>query len=121
MAAWTSDELTTIGNANLMQVASLRPDGSLRRPVTVWVVRLGDDIYTRSVNGRDAAWFRGTRARHEGRISPSGVEKDVSFIDVDGDVNDHIDDAYRHKYGNASSDQTAAALTPMAPSRKGLR
>jgi hypothetical protein len=59
MTAWTSYELTKIWTADEPQIASLRRDDTLRNPVTVWVVRLGDDINVRSVNGRGSSWFRG--------------------------------------------------------------
>ena len=102
MTAWTSDELNKIGAAEELQIASLRRDGTLRRPVTIWVVRLGGDLYVRSVNGRSSsAWFRGTQVRHEGRIWAGGVEKDVTFVDLgdaDHDIDDRIDTAYRTKY-----------------------
>ena len=39
MTAWTSDELTRIGSAEELQIASRRGDGSLARPRTIWVVR----------------------------------------------------------------------------------
>jgi hypothetical protein len=61
----------------------VRRDGTLRRPVTMWVVRDGDDIYVRSVNGRDSSWFRGAQRRHESRIRAGGVEKDVTLIETD--------------------------------------
>jgi hypothetical protein len=98
MTTWTSDELNKIGIAEELEIASLRPDGTLRNPVTIWVVRLGDDLYVRSVNGRTAAWFRGTQVRHEGHIWAGGVEKDVTFVEADPDINDQIDAAYRTKY-----------------------
>jgi hypothetical protein len=66
--------------------------------VTIWVVRRGEDLYVRSVNGPTAAWFRGTRARHEGRVRAGGVERDVTFDDTDHDINDEIDAAYHTKY-----------------------
>jgi hypothetical protein len=53
------------------------------------------------VNGRDAAWFRGTEATHEGRSRAGGVEKDVTFVDVGHDMDDAIDAAYRAKYRNS--------------------
>jgi hypothetical protein len=99
MTAWTSDELSKIGAAEELQIASLRRDGTLRNPVTIWVVRHGDDLYIRSVNGRTAAWFRGAEVRHEGRIWAGGVDKDVTFVDADHDIDDQIDAAYRTKYG----------------------
>jgi hypothetical protein len=88
MTTWSSDELTEIGAADELEIASRRRDGTLRNPVTIWVVPHGDDLYVRSVNGPDAAWFRGTRARHEGRIRAGGVEKDVGFVDADHGIDD---------------------------------
>ncbi|MCK6626980.1 MAG: DUF2255 family protein [Anaerolineae bacterium] len=99
MTTWTSEELNKIGTAEELQIASRRRDGTLRKPVTIWVVRLGDDLYIRSVNGRTSAWFRGAQDRHEGRIWAGGVEKDVTFVEeADSDINDKIDAAYRTKY-----------------------
>ena len=47
MIRWTSEELDKIGEAEELELASVRRDGSLRRPVTMWVVRAGDDLYVR--------------------------------------------------------------------------
>ena len=64
--------------------------------MTIWVVRHGDDLYVRSINGRTAAWFRGTQVRHEGHISAGGVDKDVTFVEeTDPGINDELDAAYR--------------------------
>ena len=98
MTAWTRDELSKIGSAEELEIASLRLDGTLRAPVTIWVVRHGDDLYVRAVNGRSGAWFRGTQVRHEGHIQAGGVDKDVTFVDADPNFNDQIDAAYRSKY-----------------------
>ena len=99
MTAWTSDELNKIGTAEELQIASLRRDGTLRNLITIWVVRLGDNLYVRSVNGRTSAWFRGVQARHEGHIQAGGVEKDVTFLEEAGlEVIKQIDAAYHTKY-----------------------
>jgi hypothetical protein len=99
MTTWTSDELYKIGTAEELRIAPLRADGTLRKPVIIWVVRLGDDLYVRSVNGRTSAWFRGVQVRHEGHIQAGGVEKDVTFIEeADPKINDQLDAAYRAKY-----------------------
>jgi hypothetical protein len=98
MTTWTRDELDKIGIAEELQIASLRGDGTLRNLVTIWVVRLGDDLYVRSVNGRTGTWFRGTQVRHEGHIQAGSVDKDVTFVDADSGIYDQIDDAYRTKY-----------------------
>jgi hypothetical protein len=99
MIPWTSSELKKIEGAEELRIASLRKDGTLRKPVIIWAVRLGDDIYVRSVNGRGSAWFRGLESRPEGQISAGGVIKDVTFVEeADPDINDRIDKVYRTKY-----------------------
>jgi hypothetical protein len=68
--------------------------------VTIWVVRVGDDVYVRSANARTGSWFRATQVLHEGHIQAS-VGKDVTFVvEADDDINDQIDAAYRTKYGH---------------------
>ena len=97
MSTWTSDELDRIGGAEELEIASLQRDGTLRNPVTIWVVRHGDDLYVRSVNGLESSWFRGAQARHEAHIEFGGVDKDVLLIETDG-MSNEIDAAYRSKY-----------------------
>jgi hypothetical protein len=116
MAAWTSDELDKIGKADELEIASVRANGTLRKPVTIWVVRHGDDLYVRSVNGRRAAWFRGTQARHEGHIQAGGVTKDITLEDVDGAINDQIDTAYRAKYRRYAASTIDSIVSPQARS-----
>jgi hypothetical protein len=115
MTIWTSDELTKIGTAEELQIASLRRDGTLRKLVTIWVVRLGDDLYVRSVNGRTSAWFRGVQVRHEGHIRAGGVDKDVTFVEeADLDINAQIDAAYRTKYRSYGSNIVNTIVSPGA-------
>jgi hypothetical protein len=116
MTGWTSDELTKIEAADELEIGSIRRDDRLRDLVTIWVVRLGDDLYVRSVNGRTGAWFRGTQVRHEGQIRAGGVEKDVTFVDTDDGINDQIDDAYRSKYRRYAPSIVGSVLTPQARS-----
>ena len=98
MPAWTSEELTRIGTATELQIASRRRDGTLRKPRTIWVVRVGDDLYVRSMYGRNGGWFPATQVRHEGHIRAGGVGRDVTFADADPDLSNAIDAAYRDKY-----------------------
>ena len=103
MTTWTSEELDRIGAAEELRIAALRSDGTLRKPKIIWVVRVGNQLYVRSAFGHDAAWYRGTQVRHEGRIWAGGVEKDVTFVDVaetDHALHDVLDTAYRAKYGH---------------------
>jgi hypothetical protein len=114
MAQWTSDQLDKVGKAEEAQIASVGRDGTLRKPVTVWVVRHGDDLYLRSVAGRSGRWFRGTQERHEGRIRARGVELDVTFVDADQDIDREVDDAYRTKYRRYAGSILNSVLTPEA-------
>ena len=99
MSGWTPEELVRIGQADELDLASQRRDGSLRDQVTMWVVRDGDDLYVRSMHGCAGVWFRGTQTRRQGHIRSGGVDKDVTFvIDTDSALNDRIDAAYRDKY-----------------------
>lgn len=115
MSVWTNDELNKIETADELQIAALRDDGTLRKWVIIWVVRLGDDLYVRSVNGRTSAWFRGVQVRYEGRIRAGGVEKDVTFVEeADPNLNDQLDAVYRTKYRRYGASIVNTIISPAA-------
>ncbi len=116
MTQWSSDQLDKLGKAEEVHIASVRRDGTLGKPVTVWAVRHGDDLYVRSVRGSSAHWFRGTQESHKGRIRAGGVNQDVTFIDADHDIDDEIDSAYRAKYRRYAGSILNSVLTPEARS-----
>jgi hypothetical protein len=116
MTTWTSDELIKIGTAEELKIATLRRNGTLRKPMIIWVVRHDDDIYVRSVNGRTAAWFRSTQVRHDGHIKAGGIDKDVTFVDADPDLNDQIDAGYRTKYRRYAASIISHIVSPEARS-----
>jgi hypothetical protein len=95
---WTADELSRIGSAEELKVASTRTDGTLRPYVTIWVARAGDDIYIRSAYGSDNPWFRRAKASGTGRIRAGGVEKDITFAEAAPGAHAAIDAAYHAKY-----------------------
>ncbi len=99
MTTWTREELSKIEAAEELELVSVRPDGTARNPVTIWVVRVGDNLYVRSWKGRAGSWFRASQVRHEGHIQAGGVDKDVTFVaEAADDINHQIDAAYRTKY-----------------------
>jgi len=116
MTAWTSEELANIGAVEEVQIAPLRRDGTPQKPVTVWVVRYGDDLYVRSVRGRRGYWFRGSQERREGRIRAGGTQQDVTFADADHAHDDDVDSAYRAKYRRYAGSILNSVLTPEARS-----
>jgi hypothetical protein len=117
MTTWTNEKLNKIGNAEELQIASLRRDDTLRKPVTIWVVRVGDDLYVRPIYGRTSAWFRGTQERHEGHIQAGGVEQDVAFVEeTNPEINDQVDAAYRTKYRRYAASIISTTVSPEARS-----
>ncbi len=115
MTDWTSDELNRVGQAEELDISSVQADGVIGKATTIWVVRVGDDLYVRPVNGRSGAWFLGTQMRHEGHIEADGISKDVVFVEVDpaNAINDEIDAAYWEKYPQ-HSEYVPPVLTPKA-------
>lgn len=99
MTAWTDDEVEKIGDAEELLIETRRSNGTLRERVIIWVVRVGDGLYVRSVKGREGPWFRGVLTQHAGRIQAGGVTKDVVLVEeAEPGINEQIDTAYQVKY-----------------------
>jgi hypothetical protein len=112
-ASWTTEELGRIDADDELDLASVRRDGSSRLPVTIWVVRVHDDLYVRSVNGRNSSWFRGAQGRHQALIRAGGVEKDVELVETD-EHGDAVDAAYEAKYGRRYATIVPSIVAPRA-------
>ena len=100
MTFWSNTELDKIGNAEELKIAGRKSDDSLRKFTTIWVVRVDENLYVRSVYGRGSDWFKAVRLQHEGRIRAGGIEKDVQFVEIDTEdaIHQRIDEAYSRKY-----------------------
>jgi len=116
MAAWTSDELSRFGGAEEVDVAAVTRAGSVRNRVTIWLVSHGEDLFVRSVRGREGAWFRAVQGSKEGRIWAGRLERDVTVEESDSAINDEIDAAYRSKYRRYAGRILNSVLTPQARS-----
>ena len=123
MTTWTDDELRRVGDAEELQLASRRGDGTLGPYVTMWAVRVGDELYVRSAYGPDNPWYRRAKAAGTGRIRAGGVERDVTFGTADPDVHAAIDAAYHDKYdrygtaivGSVVGDKSVAVTIRLVP------
>jgi len=123
MTTWTDDELRRVGDAEELQLASRRGDGTLGPYVTMWAVRVGDELYVRSAYGPDNPWYRRAKAAGTGRIRAGGVERDVTFGTADPDVHAAIDAAYHAKYdrygpaivGSVVGDKSVAVTIRLVP------
>jgi hypothetical protein len=96
---WTDDERVTMDGMDELAIASKRPDGSLRPFVTIWFVRVGDEVYVRSAYGYDNPWFQRALTAGEGRIRVAALERDVAFEVPASDVADVVTEAFETKYG----------------------
>jgi hypothetical protein len=114
MGDWTAEQLDKIGAADELEIAALRPDGSLRPATTIWVVRVGDDLYVRSWRGRNGGWFRSVLRRPEGRIQAGGLTRDVTFQEPDDADHAAIDHAYQAKYSRYGSSYVDPMVSPAA-------
>ncbi len=113
---WSQDELAAFAAPDELEIASRRPDGTLRGPVTIWHVRVGDDMYVRSVNGPTSGWYRGALTSRQARVAAGGVEQDVELIDADHGLDDRIDAGYRDKYRRYSENTLRRITSPEARS-----
>jgi hypothetical protein len=119
---WSADELQLIERAPELQIASRRPDGSIRPFVTVWMVRVGADVYVRSGAGYGgvSAWLPRARDAGAGMVRVEDQEWPAIFAPVDPTDPVHlgIDGAYVHKYGGSfgmtapATHQHTLRLTP---------
>jgi hypothetical protein len=98
MSGWTPDELSRVGRADELRIASRKGDGSLRGFITIWAVRDGDDLYVRSAHGYDNPWFQRALHSGQGRIQAGGVERDVAFEEPEPNVRARVTAAYHAKY-----------------------
>ncbi len=96
---WSNEERIFMGGEDEIRIAGRRADGSLRKPVIIWVVPYQMKFYVRSVGGREAGWFRGVTERMEGHIWAGNLERDVAVAEVPADLMERIDEVYRAKYG----------------------
>lgn len=97
MAKWDNAILDRVASAKELEISSRRADGTLSRPVTIWSVRVGEDLFVRSVYG-EKPWYNALKNRGKGHISAGDVDLDVTFQTPVTDGLDQIDQAYWDKY-----------------------
>ena len=120
---WSTGELASFETADEVRLAVRRADGTLRRSVTLWIVRVGGDLYVRSVNGPTASWYRPVQERGEGHLQApadrdgvdrDGVGRDVALAAADARLNNQVDSAYQDKYGRYPGTYVNAIIADQA-------
>ena len=100
---WTQTELELIGQADELEFASLSDDGALSPFVTMWVVRVGEEIYVRSAGGASRPWFQRATSSGTGHIRAGGIEAEVAFDKAPVGADIEIDASYHEKYDRYGS------------------
>lgn len=115
MTEFSADQLDAIGRAEQLEVITLRADGRPRRPVAIWVVRVGDSLYVRSYRGEAGAWYRHARADGSGLVRVAGLEQPVRFEPATGSAAaEAIDAAYTRKYARYGESYVKSMLAQAA-------
>ncbi len=102
MAVWKPDRLAAIESAHELEITTVRPDGTLRPWVPIWVVRAGADVYVRTWQLRETGWFGHATRLGRARVRLPGFEADVAVTEVgagDAPLRAAVDRAYGQKYG----------------------
>jgi hypothetical protein len=99
MSTWTAEQLQKIGSTDDFHISPYRDDGTTPgTPTWIWSVVVDGGVYVRAYNGTTSRWHRSAIRNGAGRISAGGIDTEVSFTTVDGEINDLVDAAYATKY-----------------------
>lgn len=92
MSTWTPEQLQRIAEADDFHVAPYRADGRTPGTLTwIWSVVVDDDVYVRAYNGTASRWYQSALAQKAGRITAGGIDAEVTFTPVTGELNESID------------------------------
>jgi hypothetical protein len=117
MNTWSNEDLAAIGTAGELQASTQHPDRTFSRPVTIWVVRVGGDLYCPLGIRRDQPLVSPSQRRPTGRVRAAGLDRIVDFEPADSSLAAAIDAAYRAKYHRYGPN----ILDPMASPTAALR
>lgn len=105
-------ELKKIDEADDLKIAPFREDGkTYGTPTWIWEVVVNGELYVRAYNGVNSKWYKSAMQQKAGRIIAAGITKEVRFEQVQGEINNTIDEAYQKKYSSSPY------LSPMISSR----
>lgn len=85
----------------MIRIAAARDDGTPRPFVTIGHVRLGQDVFVRSLNGPDGACYRAAVRSGQGEIEVGGRRLAIAFL-PDVGREGAVDRALRARYGDDS-------------------
>jgi hypothetical protein len=113
MSDWTAEELDRIGAADDVGITALGPDGTLRPFTTIWVVRVGDDLYVRPIGPRRRLVLVGAATAPRVASGPAASPA-TSFQEPDDADHAAIDQAYQAKHSRYGSSYVDPMVSPNA-------
>ena len=118
MATWSKDELRKIAEADDLHISPFREDGVIYgTPTWIWSVAVGEALYVRAYYGQNSRWYQAAVRQKAGRITGGEMTKEVIFEQVEGPINERIDDVYRAK--DRGSPYLSSMISNRAPVRDG--
>ncbi|AXK45691.1 DUF2255 family protein [Brachybacterium saurashtrense] len=122
MSTWTTEQLQAIAGSDDFHIAPYRADGHTPGTLTwIWSVVVDGAVYVRAYNGTASRWYRSALAQKAGRITAGGLDTEVAFTPVAGQLDDAIDAAYSQKYAGSPylppmiAERTRAATVRVDP------
>jgi hypothetical protein len=102
MIPWTAEQLEKIGSTDDFHISPYRDDGTTPgTPTWIWSVVVDGNVYVRPYNGTSSRWHQAAPKQGAGRIRAGGLDLEVAFTPVEGQINDRIDAAYSAKYADS--------------------
>jgi hypothetical protein len=99
---WNENELRRIAETDDLHVAPLRDDGvTYGTPTWIWSVVVDGNLYARAYNGTASSWYKAAIRQKAGQITAAGKTWSVVFSQADDRLTEHINQAYRAKYGSS--------------------
>ena len=96
--SFASDDLARIARTEEIEIETQAPDAPVHR-TTIWIVVDGEDVFIRSVRGREARWYREAAANPAVAIHVDGRRLAATAIPAtDPDSIERTSAALRQKY-----------------------
>lgn len=109
-----NQELAKIGQSDELEIAPLGADGQLLKPVVIWSVTVGGDLYVRSYRGTSSKWYQSACNQRKGRVRAGKTSLEVRLVAPENGLHEQIDRAYREKYQRYPSAYVESVTNPAA-------
>ena len=103
-------DAATLSSLGETQEVDIRP-AAIDASVTIWIVRVGNEVYVRSFRGERGRWYRAFRDDPRASLIYGGGEIEVRGEPItDKSANESVDAAYLEKY--RTSQYAGSMVTP---------